>query len=251
MLWLTGGGGSILAVPLFVYIFSFTPLEATSYSLWLVGITSFFALFSKFRAGLVDIKTGLLFGIPSLIGVSGVRHYLIPLIPETFDRGQISFSQWTLIMIVFAIIMIFAAWSMIRKRNSPKQTTDIGHSPFLKYILIMGEGVVVWGITGFVWAGGWFLIIPALVFLTKLPIKQAIGTSLLIITIKSLLWFVWDVSYIDIDRMFFTIISVISTIGMLLGHYIQRFINEQHLKKGFGYFILVMWWFIIIKEFFL
>ena len=251
MLGLTWWGGSILAVPLLVYIFNIDPVLATSYSLWLVGLTSLLAVIPKYRSWQIDIKTGVIFGIPSLIGVTLVRTYMMPLLPETISIIDYNISKWAIIMIVFSIIMLLAAFSMIKPKQQEKETTP-SHSylnnKYVRYLLIIWEGLIVWGITGFVWAWWWFLIIPALVFFTKMPIKTAIWTSLLVISIKSLLWFIGDISHLTIDWRFFSIISIISILWMLLWNYIQHFIDDKKIKVLFGYFILIIWWFIIIKE---
>lgn len=250
MLGLTWWGGSILAVPLLVYIFNIDPVLATSYSLWLVGLTSLLAVVPKYRSWQIDIKTGISFGIPSLIGVTLVRTYMMPSIPETISIIDYDISKWAIIMIVFSIIMLLAAFSMIKPQQLHKETTTNSslNNKYLRHLLIIWEGLIVWGITGLVGAWWWFLIIPALVFFTKMPIKTAIGTSLLVISIKSLLWFMGDISHLTIDWTFFSIISIISTVWMLLWNHIQRFIDDKKIKILFGYFILIMWWVIIIKE---
>lgn len=248
LLWLTGGGGSILAVPLFVYIFGIHPEYATSYSLGIVWITSLFALRPKYKAWQVDIRTGLIFGIPSLAWVTIVRSIIMPLIPNIISVWWFTLTKSALIMIVFAIIMLMAAWSMLKK-SKENHTTAKEMNLWIKYFLIAGEGLIVWGITGFVGAGGGFLIIPALLYLTKLPIKQAIGTSLLIIAIKSLLGFASDLGHISIDITLLSIASVLSIAGMFFWNFLQSYINDSVLKKYFWYMIIVMWILILIKEF--
>ncbi len=248
MLWLTWGGWSILAVPLFVYIFHISPEHATSYSLGIVWITSLFALWPKYQSWQVDIRTGLLFGIPSLVWVMLVRNFLMPIIPDLLHIWSINITKSALIMVVFALIMLMAAWSMLSTKSNKETSTKQKYSIIQKYILIAGEGLIVWWITWFVWAGGGFLIIPALLFLTKLPIKQAIGTSLMIISIKSLLWFIGDVTHIPIEIGLFIITTIISVLGMFIGNKIQYLVNDAMLKKWFWYMIIVMWILILLKE---
>lgn len=248
-LGLIGGGGSILTVPALVYLFAIEPVTATAYSLFIVGTASLVGAVPKYREGLVDLRTAIVFGIPSIIAVFLTRKYLVPLIPEeVFQAGGFVLTKNILLMLIFAVLMVFASFSMIKKSKPEAATT--GKQQF-NYPLILAEGLIVGTLTGLVGAGGGFLIIPALVILSKLPMKQAVGTSLLIIAAKSLIGFTGDLFNLAIDWSFLLLITGISVAGIFLGNRLSRKIDGEKLKKGFGWFVLVMGIYIIIKELFM
>ncbi|GGW73560.1 hypothetical protein DFQ11_10941 [Winogradskyella epiphytica] len=250
VLGLIGGGGSILTVPILVYLIGFNPLVATAYSLFVVGVTSSIGAFQNFKKGLVDLKTAALFAIPAFIAVYLTRRYLIILIPEVvFTVNDFKVTNSIFIMMLFAIIMLLASFSMIRTKKDKGlegETQAIQYN----YPLIALEGIVVGVLTGLVGAGGGFLIIPALVLLAKLPMKQAVGTSLLIIAVKSLIGFLGDLPNMDVDWPFLLLFTAISIVGIILGVYLSKYISSKKLKKGFGYFTLIMAFYIIYKELF-
>jgi len=248
VLGLIGGGGSILTVPVLVYLIGINPVTATAYSLFVVGITSVFGTFQNFKKKLVDVKTAIIFSIPAFITVYLTRRYIVPAIPEiVLTIGNFNVSKNTFIMVFFAIIMLLASISMIIKRKAKniKNQTIIYNYP-----LIAVEGIVVGILTGLVGAGGGFLIIPALVVLAKLPMKKAIGTSLLIIATKSLIGFLGDLHNLSIDWVFLIIFTTLSIVGIFIGVYLSKFISGKKLKSGFGWFTLVMSFYIIYKELF-
>lgn len=244
-LGLLGGGGSILTVPILVYVLAIEPVLATAYSLFVVGATATVGAFRKSKLGLVDWKTGLLFAIPSLVAVFFTRYTLVPAIPEVlFDLGSFTFSKEIGIMVFFALVMLVAAYSMIRGRKESQAEEKELNIP-----LVLVEGLVVGVVTGLVGAGGGFLIVPALVLLVGLEIKIAVGTSLIIIAIKSLIGFLGDLgSGQEIDWYFLSLFSTFSVLGMFLGIYATQFVKPQALKKGFGWFVLGMGIFILLKE---
>ncbi|MCT8338974.1 sulfite exporter TauE/SafE family protein [Altibacter lentus] len=246
VLGLIGGGGSILTVPILVYALSLNPVIATAYSLFVVGATSLVGAFKNMMKGMVDFKTAIIFAIPAFIAVYLTRAFLIPAIPEElFQIGDFMVTKNLAIMLFFAIIMLLASVSMIRnKRKETDEETEITYN----YPLIIVEGIIVGTITGIVGAGGGFLIIPALVLLAKLPMKKAVATSLLIIAIKSLIGFLGDVQNLDIDWPFLLIFTGISIVGIFIGIWLNKFIDGKKLKKGFGWFVLVMGIYIIYKE---
>ncbi|EDP71649.1 hypothetical protein FBALC1_04157 [Flavobacteriales bacterium ALC-1] len=248
VLGLIGGGGSILTVPILVYLIGLNPITATAYSLFVVGVTSIIGAFKNFKKGLVDIKTAVIFAIPAFIAVYLTRRFLVPMIPEImFTINDFEVTNNIFIMVFFAIIMLLASFSMIKKK---KHSNDEEQDIHYNYPLIAIEGVVVGILTGIVGAGGGFLIIPALVLLAKLPMKKAVGTSLLIIAAKSLIGFLGDLSNIEIDWSFLLIFTTISIFGIILGVYASKFISGKKLKKGFGYFTLLMAIYILYKELF-
>jgi len=246
VLGLIGGGGSILTLPVLVYILNLNPVTATAYSLFVVGTTSLVGAYKYFQKKLFDFKTAFIFAIPSLITVYLTRRFLIPAIPEhLFTVGTFNVSRDIGIMLFFAIIMLLASLSMINtKRKEITYNLEIKYN----YPFIFLEGVLVGLLTGIVGAGGGFLIIPALVLLAKLPMKKAVGTSLIIIAAKSLIGFIGDVQTLEIDWIFLLKFTSISIVGILLGTYLSRHISGDKLKKGFGWFILIMGVFIIYME---
>ena len=248
-LGLIGGGGSILTVPVLVYLFNVDPVLATAYSLFIVGLSSLVGAVPKYKAGMIDLKTALVFGVPSIIAVFLTRKVLVPAIPATlFEVAGISVTKALAMMILFAVLMVAASVSMIRDKK--KEEVDSNEPRVFNYPMILLEGAVVGVLTGLVGAGGGFLIIPALVMLSKLPMKQAVGTSLLIIAAKSLIGFTGDVME-NADQMDWTLLSVVTglaIIGIFIGNQLSKKIDGAALKKGFGWFVLVMGIYIIIKE---
>ncbi len=247
ILGLIGGGGSILTVPIFVYLLYINPVTATAYSLFVVGVSALVGAFQNMKKGLVDFKTAIVFSIPAFIAVYATRKFIVPAIPEElFYIGDNLVTKNVGIMVFFGIIMLLASLSMIwSKSKDPEETGDVKYN----YPLIIIEGLGVGLLTGVVGAGGGFLIIPALVLLAKLPIKKAIATSLLIIAIKSLIGFIGDIENMKIDWFFLLSFSSLSVAGIFIGVWLNKFINGKKLKKGFGWFILVMGVYIIIREF--
>jgi uncharacterized membrane protein YfcA len=248
-LGLIGGGGSILTVPVLVYLFNVDPVLATAYSLFIVGLSSLVGAFPKYKAGMIDLKTALVFGVPSIIAVFLTRKVLVPAIPATlFEVAGVSVTKALAMMILFAVLMVAASVSMIRDKKKEEQETS--EPRVFNYTMILLEGAVVGVLTGLVGAGGGFLIIPALVMLSKLPMKQAVGTSLLIIAAKSLIGFTGDVSE-NADKMDWTLLSIVTSlaiVGIFVGNQLSKKIDGAALKKGFGWFVLVMGIYIIIKE---
>ncbi len=318
-LGLIGGGGSILSVPILVYLFGIEPVLATAYSLFVVGISSSVGAFNYMRKGLLNYKTAMVFVVPSFIAVFITRKYLVPAIPNTiFTLGRIEITSELLfililiiillilsvltlnmiyrgkqshgrafllvtsaalmvffvrqfvipaiprdlveignfiltknigIMLLFAVVMMLASWSMIRGRKD----IEGGNSSSLLFshsIAIILLGILVGSVTGLVGAGGGFLIIPALVIIAGLPIKTAIGTSLLIISVNSLMGFLGDIQNDDIHWVFLLEFTGLSIIGIFVGTYASKFVNGQSLKKIFGWFILIMGFYIITRELF-
>lgn len=249
-LGLIGGGGSILAVPVLAYLFSVNEKVATAYSLFIVGASALVGGLKQHLKGYVDWRTAVVFGIPAIVGVSLVRRFVVPALPDIlFTVDDFEFTRRMGMFGLFAILMIPAAFSMLKTRKDNKHKGD-GKVKY-NYPLIIGEGLLVGGITGMIGAGGGFLIIPALVILANVEMKVAVGTSLIIIAFKSLLgFFLGDALTMEIDWLFLTIFTSISFAGIFIGSYLSNFIDGKKLKKGFGYFIFVMAIFIFYMEFF-
>lgn len=248
-LGLIGGGGSILIVPILIYLFKIDMVMATAYSLFVVGVSSFVGGVSNYRKGLVDIKTAVIFGIPAIIGVYFTRKVIIPLIPaEITSIAGFAITKDIALLLLFAVIMLAASFSMIRKR---KESGHVEEEQKFNYPLILVEGISVGVLTGLIGAGGGFIIIPALVLLSKLPMKKAIGTSLVIIAAKSLIGFLGDVSNYSIDWILLLSISALAVVGIFIGIKLSDYIPGNKLKPAFGWFVLVMGLYIITKELFL
>ncbi|HUH33324.1 MAG TPA: sulfite exporter TauE/SafE family protein [Daejeonella sp.] len=250
-LGLIGSGGSILTVPILVYVLGINPVLATAYSLFIVGSTSLVGGVQSSREKHVDFKTVLIFGIPSVAAVYTTRMWLLPRIPqEIFSIGSFEITKPIALMLLFAVVMIFASLSMIR----PAKLGEQGESMQLhyNYPLILIEGLVVGLLTGLVGAGGGFLIIPALVLMAKMPMKMSVGTSLFIIAIKSLIGFIGDVQGDQvIDWKLLIGFTAFAIAGVIAGIILSKKIPGEKLKKAFGWFVLVMGIYIIIKELFL
>jgi uncharacterized membrane protein YfcA len=316
-LGLIGGGGSILTVPVLVYMLHINPVLATAYSLFVVGVSSTVGAFNYMKKGLLNYKTAIIFAVPSFIAVFLTRKFLVPAIPEQlFSIGKLDITTEVLfilililamifvsllslnrifqgnkkhiktfllvtpaaimvflvrqflipripdnlivmgdftlsrdmgIMLFFAVIMLLAGLSMIRKNKSEENDKEPSGIIY-NYPIIVLEGAIIGTITGIVGAGGGFLIIPALVLLARLPMKMAIGTSLLIIAVKSLAGFLGDLSNQSIDWVFLLSFTGLAIIGIFIGTYLSKFIDNQKLKKGFGWFVIIMSVYIILKE---
>ena len=250
-LGLIGGGGSILTVPILVYLFRVDAVLATGYSLFIVGLTSLIGSGSHMRLGNIHWRTAIVFGIPSILAVYATRAWLVPWLPDPlFSVGDTAVSKSLGMLIFFALLMVTAAYSMIRKPKVPLGPDGSSEQAIkFNYPLILGEGLVVGTITGLVGAGGGFLIIPALVLLAKLPMKKAVGTSLIIIAAKSLIGFTGDLKGNEIiDWGFLGTFSVVAIVGILVGSMLSKQIPNEKLKPAFGWFVLAMGVYIIGKE---
>jgi len=246
VLSLLGAGGSILTMPVLVYLFAMPAVEATTYSLLLVGFTALMGSVVYFRQGTIDTKTAIIFGIPSIFGVILARHYLLPAIPDQFEAG-VTITKDFLILITFSILMVAAAFMMIFNKKPAKTNAEL--DSINKVFLVIIEGLVVGGVTGFVGAGGGFLIIPALVILAGLEMKIAVGTSLIIIASKSLFGFAGDVvSGFQTDWMFVLYVLIATMLGVLTGNYLSKKFTGDQLKKYFGIMTLVIGIYIVAEQ---
>lgn len=244
-LGLIGGGGSILIVPVLVYLFNINPVTASAYSLFIVGSTSLAGATSKVRHGLVSLNAVLYFGIPSLIAVFSTRKWIVPALPDIFfTAGNFILTKDLFTLLFFSVLMILASISMISNKMPEIEQTGITVRP----IRIALQGIMTGLVTGVVGAGGGFLIVPALILLLKLPVKKAMGSSLMIIAINSLIGFTGDLSNIEIDWELVLSITAIAIAGIFAGNYIAKKASAASLKKGFGWFVLVMGIYIILKE---
>jgi uncharacterized membrane protein YfcA len=245
-LGLIGGGGSILTVPILVYIFSIKPELATTYSLFIVGISSLIGSIKHYKLGNLKVNAAVGFGIPALVSLLTIRKLVLPQIPqELFTINNFIVTKDLLLMIVFAVLMIAASTSMIKK----SKVNNAAKLPNKFSLAIIG--LLVGTVTGFLGAGGGFLIIPALVFFASLEMKQAVGTSLIIIATNALIGFGGDMlNNVVVDFKLLFIFSALSIVGIFIGTNLSKKIDGNKLKPAFGWFVLVMGIYIIIKEVF-
>ncbi len=248
-LGLVGSGGTILTVPILVYIMGVDPVLSTTYSLFAIGITSIVGSVKGFIAKEVDIKKVLSFGLPSLLMVFVMRTFVLPLVPEVITIGPWAFHQSVLLMLLFAMIMLASSISMIQGSDMPMVPLSNAHE--IPVSLVIVQGLFVGIVTGTVGAGGGFLIIPALVNFFKLPMKKAVSTSLVIISINSFFGVLGDVEKFPafdwpliLGYTFFTIV------GVFVGFALSNKMNGEDLRKAFGYLILLMGGYILVRELF-
>lgn len=247
-LGLIGGGGSILTVPVLVYLMGVEPLMATAYSLFIVGISSLIGAWPKYKQGSIDVKTAIVFGIPSIASVYATRLWIVPAIPNTLvSIGSFDLTKNIFLMLLFAVLMVFAAISMIKDKKPLNKPAEGSQQKF-NYPMILLEGGIVGILTGLVGAGGGFLIIPALVLFSGLDMKKAVGTSLLIIGAKSLIGFTGDLSNYQMDWTLLGSVAALAVLGIFVGNKLSQKVSGEQLKKAFGWFVLVMGLYIIIKE---
>lgn len=246
-LGLVGGGGSILTVPVLVYIFGISPVVSTSYSLFIVGSTSLVGAYGNYRRGLVNIKTALFFGLSSMVTVYLTRKLLLPLIPQNlFHIGHFQVTEPLLTMALFAVLMLAASIGMISGRQSQPGCLecDLGRNIVKLGFTAVGIGLT----TGLLGAGGGFLLIPTLVLVLGMPMREAVGTSLLIIALNSLVGFAGDLGHFVIDWYFLLTVTLVAVAGIFIGSLLARKLDSGQLKKSFGWFVLAMGCFILFKE---
>lgn len=243
-LGLIGSGGSILTIPILVYVFHVAPSDATTYSLFVVGVSALAGTINGAKHKVLDYKTALYFGLPSVISVFMMRKFLVPLLPNNLlTISNFTLTTDLLIMLVFSVLMILASFSMIRiKKISVDDGSEINHNNLIV------KGIFVGILTGFVGVGGGFLIIPALLFTAKLPMKKAVATSLIIIVFNSLIGFLGSMATTKIEWNFLLLFTAFAVIGIFIGMYLSKKIANEKLKPLFGWFVLLTGIYIIIKE---
>lgn len=248
VLGILGAGGSILAVPILVYLFSVDAVMASAYSLFIVGTTSLVGTVLKMNAQLVNLKTGFIFGIPSIISIFSTRKWIIPSIPDiVLQIGSFPLTKRALILGIFAFLMILASIIMITRNN--KNTTKSDSDQVYVFFLIL-LGLLTGFLTGLVGVGGGFLIILALVYLTEMPFKIAVGTTLMIIASNSLIGFIGDILNYTVNWNFLLTITGLAISGIFIGSRVAKNFPTPKLQKSFGWFTLTMGTCILIREIF-
>ncbi|HKO81565.1 MAG TPA: sulfite exporter TauE/SafE family protein [Chitinophagaceae bacterium] len=251
-LGMVGSGGSILTVPVLVYLMNIEPLLATTSSLFIVGTTSLVGGLRAYSKKLVDFRAITEFGIPSIFSIFITRHYILPALPDNmFSVGTIHVSKSMFLMVVFAILMLVASFTMIRNHDNEQKTVESEAARQGKVLPLVILGILIGFVTGLLGAGGGFLIIPSLVLFLRLPMKTAVGTSLLIIAINSLFGFLFSLKQFEYNWVILVVFTILAIAGIFIGSRLADKIPGASLKKGFGWFILVMAIYIIIKEVFL
>jgi uncharacterized membrane protein YfcA len=234
-LGLMGGGGSILTVPIFVYVLAFDPKLAIAMSLPVVGVTSLVGALGHWRAGNVDLKTAALFGVVAMTAAYvGARL-------AAFLTGAVQLS-------LLAVIMLVAAVSMFRNARRAESAAEESEERPASLALLVPVAVCVGLVTGVVGIGGGFLIVPALVLLGRISMKQAVGTSLLVIAMNCASGFVGYLGRVDIPWMFVFGFTTIAVFGILAGTYLVRYVSQRALKQAFSVFLIVMGSFILVQN---
>ncbi len=248
-LGLIGGGGSILTVPILVYVMGVDPVLATSYSLFIVGSTSLVGAITNYKKKQINFKIAILFGAVSISIVFLTRKFLLPQIPGSlFFIGKQNVSKQMATMILFALLMLLASFAMIRDKKEITNNTIKNNER--NNILLLLYAIAIGLVTGLLGAGGGFLLIPVLVLLVKMPMKIAVGTSLLIIALNSLIGFTGDLGHFVVDWKLLLIITGIAIGGIFIGTALSGKIAGDSLKKAFGWFVLSMSIYILVKELF-
>lgn len=247
-LGLIGGGGSILTLPVMVYMFGVSPVMATSYSLFIVGSTSLIGAAQQYKRGAVNIRMGLLFAISSMVTVFATRKWLVPLVPDTIATIHgFTLTGSRLTMMLFALLMLVSSTFMLKKQSGSITSDHAPHHVNFPKLVLFGTGIGL--VTGLLGAGGGFLLIPALVLILHLPMKEAVGTSLLVIALNSLIGFLGNLHEKGIDWVLLMMVSILAIAGIMAGSYLNSKLPADKLKKGFGWFVLAMGIYILAREF--
>ena len=248
-LGLIGGGGSILTVPVFVYLLHADPVLAAMYSLFVVGSCSLVGSVRSYYKKLINFQVVAYFGLPSLLSVFIVRLFVFPLIPDhLFTIGELVVDRRVFLMVLFALLMLVAAGSMIKNGTKPQASVSSNNKKRKSGLLV--QGLLVGAVTGLLGAGGGFLIIPSLVLISRLPMKIAVGTSLTIMAISSYFGFFITLSHYTINWPQLLLFTAIAVAGVFLGTAFSDKVPGQVLKKGFGWFVLAIGLFILVNELF-
>lgn len=249
ILGMMGAGGSILTIPIFVYLFNMEPFIAATHSLFVVAVTALFGSFSYIRKKEISVVKGITFIIPSFLGVVFAKKFILNIIPMTIYRSShIQITKNFIIMTVFSILMMAASWTILKNKIYEAHFNNKKSHRLVMALLGFVVGVVI----GFVGIGGGFIMIPVFVILMGLKMREAIGTSLVIISINALFGFLLSLNEFSvlINWQFLSIASLIAILGALMGSRYSHLINEKKLKFFFGWAILYLSLFIIGEQIF-
>lgn len=246
LLGLLGGGGAIIIVPIMVYLFGIAPVTATGFTFFVIAFTSLVGFYRYYRQNLVSIPTALIFGLPSVVTVFISRRLILPALPDDlFQAGNFHFTKDMGIMVLFASLMLATSVNIL----FAKRPADIKATDEKKYGRLIVRGLLVGLITGFVGGGGGFLIVSALVLLLGMSVKSAVGTSMIIISVNSIIGFIGHISLGgDIDWKFISVFTVLAIGGIIIGNLISGLFPESMLRKVFGWFLVVMAAYILMQE---
>lgn len=247
---LIGAGGSILTVPVLVYLFHISPVVATGYALLIVGTTSIISTLSYIRRKLVNYRIAIIFGIPSMTAVYLTRRYMLPAIPEEvfMIRNSIITKDVFLMLLMGSLIFVSAtSMVMVKRKYDSEDVPNLNTFYYTRMILI--EGLIIGVLTGLVGTGGGFMIIPALVLLCNLPIKTAIGTALLIASAKSGIGFLGEMTNnSNIDYQLIFKFTGFALVGIAIGTYLSDKVSGYKLRNYFGYFLYLVGAVILLNE---
>ncbi len=243
-LGIIGGGGSVLTVPILVYFFNIEPILATAYSLFIVGSTSAVGALQKWIKKEISFKVALTFGLPSLITVYVIRTFLIPAIPDIiYQNNDMLIRKGPLALVLFAILMIAASIGILKPQEIKRPVL-----PQTQGLILLGIAVGI--LSGLLGAGGGFIIIPALIFYASLDIKTAVGSSLVIIALNSLVGFTGDIVHHSMDWTKLLSITALGIAGTFIGNWLSGQLPATRIKKIFGWFILLTGVLILAMELF-
>lgn len=246
-----GSGGAILAVPILYYVAGYSMQEASVYSLFVVGISSLVGAIRNWYKGFVNLQAVLYFGISSVFSVYLTRLLIVPNLPDPiFQFGRVKLPLEMGLLVLFASLMVMAARSMLSKQEDALQG-EFNFNSAKTILQVVMMGLLVGTLTAVLGAGGGFLIIPALVLYLRIPMKTAIGTSMVIVAMNALNGFITAVvsaHHQTIDYFFLTVFSIMALTGLFVGLVVAKRINPDRLKKSFAYFILIMGLFIIVQQ---
>lgn len=243
ILGLLGSGGSILSLPILIYIAKTPPSIASSYSLFIVGVASFAGALRYILKGSIDLKSVVIFGGPSIVTVYLVRRYLLSLIPhEIYTSAYITLTKEDVFLLFLVFLMLFCGILMLKVKTGRFKALNI-KGGIWRYISVVLKAIGVGGVTGIVGVGGGFLIVPSLFFFLGVPLKLAVGTSLSIVSLQAFLGLLGDMQSSSVHLDYFLLIRLVvfTVVGMLLGaHFSSKITKQQVLSTYFAYTIIVI-----------
>ncbi|WP_373529468.1 sulfite exporter TauE/SafE family protein [Nostoc sp.] len=244
-LGLLGGGGSILAVPILIYVMGVSTKSAIAMSLMIVGCVSLIGAIPHWRARNINFKNAFIFGATTMLGafLGAKAAATIP-----FITGAVQMVLFAGLMLVAAVLMIRRQDTSARQRSEIISSSSTKRSSLWQWLQITVSGVGVGILTGVVGVGGGFAIVPALVLLLKTPMKEAVGTSLVVIAMNSATGFLGYLGYVDLDWKLMLSFLLTASVGIFIGVYLGRFVSAKQLQKGFGFFLLAMSVFILFEN---